>query len=99
MDLACMSMSVSILLSSVLTSSAHSSAYGNAHKNTMNTNTQQPSDIAAEQAAFEEKEPPPSYVKLAMRNMVKKGGKSLYHFFLSSVALLSLFVGLAYLTR
>ncbi|MGB3298795.1 MAG: DUF3285 domain-containing protein, partial [Phormidesmis sp.] len=23
--------------------------------------------------------PPPSYVKLAMRNMVKKGGKSLYH--------------------
>ena len=44
-------------------------------------------------------EPPPSYVKLAMRNMVKKGGKSLYHFFLSSVALLTLFIGLAYLTR
>ncbi|MGB3769346.1 MAG: DUF3285 domain-containing protein [Phormidesmis sp.] len=44
-------------------------------------------------------EPPPSFVKLAMRNMVKKGGTSLYHFFLSSVALLSLFVGLAYLTR
>lgn len=44
-------------------------------------------------------EPPPSYVKLAMRNMVKKGGTSLYHFFLSSVALLTLFIGLAYLTR
>jgi len=44
-------------------------------------------------------EPPPSYVKFAMRNMVKKGGKSLYHFFLSSVALLTLFIGLAYLTR
>ncbi len=44
-------------------------------------------------------EPPPSYVKLAMRNMVKKGSKSLYHFFLSSVALLTLFIGLAYLTR
>lgn len=44
-------------------------------------------------------EPPPSFVKLAMRNMVKKGGTSLYHFFLSSVALLGLFVGLAYLTR
>ncbi len=43
--------------------------------------------------------PPPSYVKLAMRNMVKKGGKSLYHFFLSSVALLTLLIGLAYLTR
>jgi hypothetical protein len=43
--------------------------------------------------------PPPSYVKLAMRNMVKKGGTSLYHFFLSSVALLTLLIGLAYLTR
>jgi hypothetical protein len=43
--------------------------------------------------------PPPSYVKLAMRNMVKKGGKSLYHFLLSSVALLTLLIGLAYLTR
>ena len=44
-------------------------------------------------------EPAPSFVKLAMRNMVKKGGKSLYHFFLSSVAMLALLVGLAYLTR
>ncbi len=43
--------------------------------------------------------PPPSYVKLAMRNMVKKGGTSLYHFFLSSVAILTLLIGLAYLTR
>lgn len=41
----------------------------------------------------------PSYVKLAMRNMVKKGGKSLFHFFLSAVGLLTLLVGLAYLTR
>ncbi len=52
-----------------------------------------------EQKSAELNEPPPSYVKLAMRNMVKKGGKSLYHFFLSSVALLTLFIGLAYLTR
>ncbi|NEP17607.1 MAG: DUF3285 domain-containing protein [Leptolyngbya sp. SIO4C1] len=44
-------------------------------------------------------EPPPSYVKLAMRNMVKKGGKSLFHFSLTVVALLSVLVGLAYLTR
>jgi hypothetical protein len=43
--------------------------------------------------------PAPSYVKLAMRNMVKKGGKALYHFLLSSVALIGLFVGLSYLTR
>ena len=39
------------------------------------------------------------YVKYAMRNMVKKGGKSLQHFALSAIGLLSLFIGLAYLTR
>lgn len=44
-------------------------------------------------------EPKPSYVKLAMRNMVRKRGKSLQHFFLTTAALLGLFVGLAYLTR
>jgi hypothetical protein len=43
--------------------------------------------------------PDPSFVKLAMRNMVRKGGKSLYHFALSSIGLIGLFVGLAYLTR
>ncbi len=43
--------------------------------------------------------PKPSYVKLAMRNMVSKGGKSLQHFVLSSVGLLAVLVGLAYLTR
>jgi Protein of unknown function (DUF3285) len=41
----------------------------------------------------------PSFVKLAMRNMVRKGGKSLFHFALSSIGLIGLFVGLAYLTR
>jgi hypothetical protein len=44
-------------------------------------------------------ETPPSFVKLAMRNMVKKGGKSLFHFSLTVTALLTLLVGLAYLTR
>lgn len=44
-------------------------------------------------------EAPPSFVKLAMRNMVKKGGKSLFHFSLTVTALLSLLVGLAYLTH
>lgn len=61
--------------------------------------TETHSSDTAQRKTFNENEPPPSYVKLAMRNMVKKGGKSLYHFFLSSVALISLFVGLAYLTR
>ena len=41
----------------------------------------------------------PSYVKLAMRNMVRQGGKSLMHFGLTTIGLLSLLVGLAYLTR
>ncbi|MEB3179981.1 MAG: DUF3285 domain-containing protein [Nostocaceae cyanobacterium] len=44
-------------------------------------------------------EPKPSYVKLAMRNMVRKGNTSLKHFFLSSIGLIALLVGLAYLTR
>ncbi len=41
----------------------------------------------------------PSYVKLAMRNMVRKGGKSLTHFFLTTFGLLAVLVGLAFLTR
>jgi Protein of unknown function (DUF3285) len=44
-------------------------------------------------------ERPPSFVKLAMRNMVRKGGTSLYHFALSAIGLLALLIGLAYLTR
>lgn len=44
-------------------------------------------------------EPQPSYVKLAMRNMVRKGGQSLRHFLLTTIGLLALLVGLAYLTR
>lgn len=43
--------------------------------------------------------PKDSYVKLAMRNMVRKGGQSLRHFFLTTVGLLALLVGLAYLTK
>ncbi|MBO3462542.1 DUF3285 domain-containing protein [Aetokthonos hydrillicola Thurmond2011] len=45
------------------------------------------------------REPQPSYVKLAMRNMVQKGGTSLKHFMLTTVGLLVVLVGLAYLTR
>lgn len=43
--------------------------------------------------------PQPSYVKLAMRNMVRKRGTSLKHFALTTVGLLTLLIGLAYLTR
>lgn len=44
-------------------------------------------------------EPQPSYVKLAMRNMVRKGGKSLFHFALTTAGLVGFLVGMAYLTR
>lgn len=43
--------------------------------------------------------PKDSYVKLAMRNMVRKGRRSLWHFFLTTVGLVGLLVGLAYLTK
>ena len=44
-------------------------------------------------------ERPPTYIKLAMRNMVRKRGTSLKHFMLTTVGLLSVLIGLAYLTR
>ena len=44
-------------------------------------------------------EPKPSYVKLAMRNMVRKRGLSLQHFALTTAGLLAFLVGLSYLTR
>jgi hypothetical protein len=40
-----------------------------------------------------------SYVKLAMRNMVKKRGTSFKHFFLTTAGLLSFLVGISYLMR
>jgi hypothetical protein len=65
-----------------------------------------PESIAPVEPNLLEVEVPPTeaelkekFVKYAMRNMVKKGGKSLKHFFLSAFGLLALFVGLAYLTR
>jgi hypothetical protein len=44
-------------------------------------------------------EPKPSYVKLAMRNMVKKRAISLFHFTLTTAGLIGVLVGLAYLSR
>jgi Protein of unknown function (DUF3285) len=43
--------------------------------------------------------PPPSYVKLAMRNMVRKRATSLFHFALTAIGLLGVLVGLAFLDR
>ncbi len=59
-------------------------------------NSEQIKEQVKEQETPEAK---PSYVKLAMRNMVRKGGKSLQHFVLTTVGLLAVLVGLAYLTR
>jgi hypothetical protein len=44
-------------------------------------------------------EPKPSYVKLAMRNMVRKRGKSIFHFALTTIGLVGALVVLSYLTR
>ncbi|AFY74697.1 Protein of unknown function (DUF3285) [Synechococcus sp. PCC 7502] len=43
--------------------------------------------------------PAPSYVKLAMRNMVKKRGTSIFHFLLTSVGLIAVLVALAVVFR
>ena len=43
--------------------------------------------------------PQPSYVKLAMRNMVRKKGTSLKHFFVTTTGLLAFLIGISYLTR
>ena len=56
------------------------------------------SDSTSENTS-EDTKPKDSYVKLAMRNMVRKGGRSLWHFFLTTVGLVGLLVGLAYLTK
>ncbi|WP_448573756.1 DUF3285 domain-containing protein [Trichothermofontia sp.] len=43
--------------------------------------------------------PTDSYVKLAMRNMVRKRRMSLVHFSLTTIGLLAFLVGISYLTR
>ncbi len=43
--------------------------------------------------------PPPSYVKLAMRNMVRKGRQSLLHFGLTAVGLATVLLLLAWFAR
>ena len=57
------------------------------------------SETLSEQKSSEESKPKDSYVKLAMRNMVRKGGTSLKHFFLTTAGIIGLLIGLAYLTR
>ncbi|MFB2967332.1 DUF3285 domain-containing protein [Aerosakkonema sp. BLCC-F183] len=56
-------------------------------------------ETATATASASATEAQPSYVKLAMRNMVRKPGTSLKHFVLTTVALLGFLIGLSYLTR
>ncbi len=43
--------------------------------------------------------PPPSFVKLAMRNMVRKGGQSLWHFSLTAFGVVGFILMIAWLGR
>ncbi|MGK7877152.1 MAG: DUF3285 domain-containing protein [Xenococcaceae cyanobacterium] len=64
------------------------------------SNPSSPSEIPETSApALEATEPKPSYVKLAMRNMVRKRGTSLKHFLLSTIGVLAFLIGISYLTR
>ncbi len=58
-----------------------------------------PSNLPAETAEPLPQKPEGSYVKFAMRNMVRKRGKSLFHFLITTISLLAILVGLSYLTR
>ena len=42
---------------------------------------------------------PPSFIKLAMRNMVRKGSKSISHFFITFLILFGLLILLAILSK
>ena len=42
---------------------------------------------------------PPSFIKLAMRNMVRKGSKSISHFFVTFLVLIGILILLATLAK
>jgi hypothetical protein len=59
-----------------------------------NQDQNSPSETADQQPSVQD-----SYVKLAMRNMVRKKGTSLKHFFLTIIGLFAFLIGISYLTR
>jgi hypothetical protein len=69
------------------------------HNSSSSTQTTHSASESVAKSTSAETEPKPSYVKLAMRNMVRKGGTSLRHFALTTIGLLAVLVGLAYLTH
>ena len=48
---------------------------------------------------LEKRIPPPSFIKLAMRNMVRKGNKSISHFFITFLILACLLILVATLGK
>jgi hypothetical protein len=59
----------------------------------------EPASTSSKNASSSEPQPTDSYVKLAMRNMVRKRGKSLRHFALTMIGLFTILIGLSYLTK
>ncbi|MCL6434872.1 MAG: DUF3285 domain-containing protein [Leptolyngbyaceae cyanobacterium HOT.MB2.61] len=60
---------------------------------------QSPTSEISQASETEPSRPEGSYVKHAMRNMVRKRGTSLKHFVLTTLGLLGILIGLSYLTR
>ncbi|MCP9775381.1 DUF3285 domain-containing protein [Cyanobium sp. HWJ4-Hawea] len=58
-----------------------------------------PSDIKAPPSVPPPAAPPASFVKLAMRNMVRKGRQSLFHFGLTALGLTGFLLLIAWLGR
>ncbi|HBE19761.1 MAG TPA: DUF3285 domain-containing protein [Cyanobacteria bacterium UBA11149] len=69
------------------------------HSTSAPESSQPSTDEASTSSEVLSTQPQPSYVKLAMRNMVRKGGTSLKHFFLTIIGILAVLFSLAYLTR
>jgi len=61
--------------------------------------TAEPQTPEAQTAAPRSAEPPPSFVKLAMRNMVRKGRQSLLHFGLTAVGFIGFILLVAWFGR
>ena len=54
---------------------------------------------ALNQSSSEKRTPAPSFVKLAMKNMVRQGSKSLIHFGLTAITLIGFILLLAVLAK
>ena len=73
---------------------ASDGAAGTAELQTSQLQTAEPQTAAPRSA-----EPPPSFVKLAMRNMVRKGRQSLLHFGLTAVGFIGFILLVAWFGR